>query len=116
MSRIIAVITILLSATLMLASCGDDTENTDTDVNGNGGEVAAGTDSGSESDSAESDAGVQDEGGFGAACETETDCTTEVCHEFGQIGKACTMSCTDDADCPEGSQGQKCNNEKVCRP
>ena len=57
-------------------------------------------------------------GDFGDPCETVDDCEEEwdVCHEFGEIGFACTMSCEEDADCPEGSEGQKCNQQNVCRP
>lgn len=55
-------------------------------------------------------------GQFGESCETGEDCEDGVCHEFGQIGFACTVECKDDNDCPEGSEGSKCNKQGVCRP
>ncbi len=57
-------------------------------------------------------------GDFGDPCETGDDCVAEfpVCHEFGQIGFACTMECEEDDECPKGSEGQKCNSSGVCRP
>lgn len=55
-------------------------------------------------------------GQFGDSCETGDDCEDGVCHDFGQIGLACTLECKDDIDCPEGSEGQKCNKQGVCRP
>jgi len=60
--------------------------------------------------------GGDDLGGFGDPCEDDEDCATDVCHEFGQLGWTCTWYCDGDEDCPEGSEGQKCNNQGVCRP
>jgi hypothetical protein len=55
-------------------------------------------------------------GQFGDPCETSEDCEDGVCHEFGQIGLACTLECENDLECPDGSEGQKCNKQGVCRP
>ena len=98
-------------------ACGDD------DGGGSGdGDADGDTDSDSDSDS---DADGGPDGGdavgqFGDPCDTVDDCNIpdeeNVCHDFGQIGKACTYTCDVDADCPEGSQGQKCNQQGVCRP
>jgi hypothetical protein len=52
---------------------------------------------------------------FGACCTAGSQCTSGVCHEFGDGTQECTLACTVDADCPEGSQGKKCNNQQVCR-
>ncbi len=54
--------------------------------------------------------------GFGATCVEDTDCDKGVCHTFGNGGPLCTISCAETSDCPEGSEGQKCNNKGVCKP
>lgn len=53
---------------------------------------------------------------FGAACATDADCASNVCRTFGQLGLVCTALCTTDNQCPVGSQGQKCNQQGLCRP
>lgn len=53
---------------------------------------------------------------FGEACTQAPDCFSGVCHEFGDGAQLCTIACQDDAGCPEGSQGAKCNNKGVCKP
>ena len=52
---------------------------------------------------------------FGGECAEDADCESGLCHDFGQ-GTWCTMACEDAAECPEGSEGQKCNKQQVCRP
>jgi len=59
----------------------------------------------------------RDNRSFGDCCEEDGNCTSGVCHEFGQLGLVCTESCTDDSTCPEGADGtKKCNAQSVCRP
>lgn len=53
---------------------------------------------------------------FGACCTEDAECLDGVCHEFGDGTESCTKACTADANCPAGSQGQKCNAQGVCRP
>lgn len=53
--------------------------------------------------------------GFGDCCTESSQCTSGVCHEFGDGTHECTIACSTSSDCPEGSQGKKCNNQKVCR-
>jgi hypothetical protein len=61
-------------------------------------------------------------GGFGAPCTQVTDtgsteCQSGVCSStFEQLGNRCSLRCTDAAECPQGSQGQKCNKKGYCRP
>jgi hypothetical protein len=55
-------------------------------------------------------------GAFGDTCSGDCDCIPGRCHEFGSIGQRCTMTCSSDDQCPEGSQGRRCNNMGVCRP
>ena len=52
---------------------------------------------------------------FGACCTENSQCTSGVCHAFGDGTQACTQTCSSSADCPEGSQGKKCNGKGVCR-
>jgi hypothetical protein len=53
---------------------------------------------------------------FGEACTTNEDCESGVCNEFGQTGPLCTIECTTADECPEGSEGKKCNQKGVCKP
>ena len=53
---------------------------------------------------------------FGEACTTADDCKEGVCHEFGQGGSLCTIACVAKTECPDGSEGQKCNSKGVCKP
>jgi len=53
---------------------------------------------------------------FGESCTVAEDCESGLCHEFGQSGLTCTLECEDETQCPEGSEGQKCNNKGVCKP
>ncbi len=71
---------------------------------GSGGDAADG--------GCEGDPGV---GVFGDDCTVDDDCASCVCFEFG-TGTWCTIRCTSDDDCPEGSQGRKCNGYGYCRP
>ena len=52
---------------------------------------------------------------FGDCCTEASQCASGVCHKFGDGTQACTQTCGSAADCPEGSQGKKCNNQGVCR-
>ncbi len=52
---------------------------------------------------------------FGGECADDADCESGLCHDFGQ-GTWCTMACEESEECPEGSEGQKCNKQMVCRP
>ncbi len=53
---------------------------------------------------------------FGDCCGQDSECEDGVCHAFGNGDESCTLKCSADADCPNGSKGQKCNMEGVCRP
>ncbi len=52
---------------------------------------------------------------FGQCCTDNAQCGSNVCYTFGDGTQACTLNCTTSDECPEGSQGKKCNQEKVCR-
>ena len=52
---------------------------------------------------------------FGECCTEDAQCSGGVCHEYGDGTVACSVPCGSDADCPEGSQGKKCNNKGICR-
>lgn len=52
---------------------------------------------------------------FGECCTEASQCADGVCHEFGDGTVVCTKKCTTASDCPSGTQGQKCNNQGVCR-
>lgn len=55
--------------------------------------------------------------GFGTECAGDPECAAPlVCRTVGMLGMVCTAECTDDAECPEGSMGPKCNMMGVCRP
>jgi hypothetical protein len=74
-----------------------------------------GTDAGARNDGAAVDA--QDAAGalpFGATCVSNSDCQTTLCFLFGKGTSHCTQPCSSNADCPAGSQGQKCNGKGTC--
>ena len=52
---------------------------------------------------------------FGDCCTEGSQCASGVCHKYGDGTQACTQKCSTAADCPEGSQGKKCNGQGVCR-
>jgi len=52
---------------------------------------------------------------FGVCCTDNSQCASGVCHQFGDGTQACTVTCSSNADCPDGSQGKKCNGKGVCR-
>lgn len=67
------------------------------------------------------DTGTTEQLSFGEECTTpseeSTECEDGVCSDdFNQLGIVCTLKCTQDDDCPEGSQGKKCNMKGLCRP
>jgi hypothetical protein len=53
---------------------------------------------------------------FGESCAAPEECESGICHEFGQGDSLCTIECATADDCPEGSQGKKCNRKGVCKP
>jgi hypothetical protein len=53
---------------------------------------------------------------FGGACAQDSDCMSNTCRSFMQLGNVCTALCTEDTMCPNGSMGQKCNMNGFCRP
>jgi hypothetical protein len=62
---------------------------------------------------------------FGASCTTaadtgSTECDSGVCTDsFDQIGHpVCSLRCPpgDGTNCPEGSEGKKCNMRGYCKP
>ena len=71
------------------------------------------------SDGSSDDAGTHDgkttDKAFGEACSEDLECQTGTCWEFG-VGDMCTFACEEDSECPEGSEGQKCNKQGYCRP
>jgi hypothetical protein len=116
---------VAIAAVALLAACGDDDDDdtggdADTDGDSDGdtdGDSDGDTDGDSDGDTdGDSDADGGALGAFGDACAGNGDCESGVCHEFGQLGLVCTMECEANEECPEGEEGQKCNQEKVCRP
>jgi hypothetical protein len=53
---------------------------------------------------------------FGKTCTTDGDCGKGTCQPFGTGVVLCTLPCKVAADCPVGSEGQKCNLKGFCRP
>jgi len=53
---------------------------------------------------------------FASPCTADEDCESDLCFTYGTGAKACTIPCDSAADCPEGSQGRKCNGKGVCAP
>ena len=90
----------------LFAGCSDSSEPTDT---GSTAEDVSVTD-GAASDM--TTAGKT----FGEPCGDNEECESGVCHEFGQGGSQCTITCGFDDDCPDGSEGKKCNNKGTCKP
>ena len=82
-----------------------------------GAAVEARADAGGNSDACEI-AGAGGSGGgalaFGAACSCETECSAGLCAEFGDGTRHCSVNCDADADCPQGTQGRKCNGRGFC--
>lgn len=52
---------------------------------------------------------------FGQCCTENSQCESSVCNEFGDGTQGCTLACTANSDCPEGSKGKKCNEQGFCR-
>lgn len=124
-----ALLSVFLLALSLATACGDDDDDTSGSAGAggdgvaedggdgvaeDGGDVSA--EDGGGSDISDEDAGNADLSAFGEPCEQSSDCVDGVCQEFGQLGKVCTETCTDDSTCPDGSEGQKCNNKGFCRP
>ena len=62
----------------------------------------------------ESSTETTETGAFGATCETDTDCDSSTCFEYGEKGLRCTEECpADPAECPNDGLG--CNNMDVCK-
>ena len=56
-----------------------------------------------------------DPGAFGASCNADSDCESNVCFSGGK-GGFCSLQCTSDAQCPPGADGsQHCNPHGDCR-
>jgi hypothetical protein len=51
---------------------------------------------------------------FGATCASDSGCDSGLCATFGDGTSHCSVTCTDAATCPEGSQGRKCNGKGAC--
>jgi len=102
--------TLTLTTIFGFASCDTDDEDTDETTDEN-------TDEATDENTDEATDDPTELEYFGEACITADDCDPEgVCHEFGQIGLTCTIECDEDTDCPEGSEGAKCNKQNLCRP
>ena len=113
MKMIMAMLALTLTFTFSLISCdseSDDTKTEDTIAETVAADVIQG-DVAAEGVSEDVVAGKV----FGEECVDGPDCASGVCHEFGQ-GTWCTLSCQNDDECPEGSEGKKCNKQGVCRP
>ena len=60
--------------------------------------------------------------GFGSACtvvsNTSTECASGVCTDSVNMDATpvCSLQCTMDSMCPNGSMGMKCNMKGYCRP
>jgi len=108
---IFALLAISIFALGVITSCSDDDDDNSSSDGDTDGDTDGGADSGAD--------GGQG-GQFGDSCKTVNDCQIpnqeNVCHEFGQLGKLCTFTCKIDKDCPDGSEGQKCNKKNVCKP
>lgn len=52
---------------------------------------------------------------FAEPCRSDCECLSDLCFTYGDGTSACTIECSADDDCPEGSQGNKCNGQGVCR-
>jgi len=53
---------------------------------------------------------------FGDTCAASCECSAGLeCFTFGDGTTTCTPTCTTDEECPEGSQGHKCNGQGRCR-
>jgi hypothetical protein len=87
---------------VLLVACG----------NGSSGAADASPTGADAADPCAADAGLA----FGAACTEGCTCVGGVCHMFGDGSRLCTQSCTADDQCPQGSQGARCNQQNVCRP
>lgn len=54
---------------------------------------------------------------FGAECVGDSECMTGmICRNFNMLGMVCTFACDEASTCPNGSMGQKCNMNGLCRP
>ena len=96
-----------ISALLFFAACGDDGNKEEESEQ----DVAAATDT-----IAEGDMAPVTSLSFGESCAAPEECDSGVCHEFGNGGSLCTVACEGPDDCPDGSEGKKCNNKGVCKP
>jgi hypothetical protein len=93
-----------------ILSCDDDDDNDD-DV---GADADADIDADTDTDADGDPSDVPD---LGDVCTGADDgICSGVCSEFGQLGWVCTVACEDEAECPEGSEGAKCNKQGFCRP
>jgi hypothetical protein len=52
---------------------------------------------------------------FADPCSTDCECASNLCFTYGDGTSACTIECSSNDECPEGSQGKKCNGQGVCR-
>lgn len=55
----------------------------------------------------------REQAGFLEPCDTNEDCSTQLCFGFNAYGPHCTLPCRDDIDCPPPSPG--CNNRGACK-
>jgi hypothetical protein len=121
------------SLVIALAACSTSSDDSNTDTGSVNPEVAALDDTVANQDIAAAEDTAPTDGvqapadvaaagdvpallAFGETCVEDTDCESSVCHDFGALGPTCTIPCESPDDCPEGSEGQKCNNKGVCKP
>jgi hypothetical protein len=95
-------VALLLLVLLFVSACGDATDEPPSDTGLSSAQNDAGMGSGSAA--------------FGEACAQDSDCTSATCRHFEMLGDVCTALCTDNAACPSGTMGQKCNMNGFCRP
>jgi hypothetical protein len=114
----------LLGGGAFACSSNESRENASGDV---GGKSAQGGDVGGAGDASVAGAGganadeIPAAGGvpngslaFGAPCSADVECNAGFCAEFGDGSFHCSVACEANGDCPEGSQGQKCNGRGFC--
>jgi len=52
---------------------------------------------------------------FGDPCSDPAQCASGICFEFGDGSRLCSLRCTSDEECPDGSRGRNCNEQGYCR-